>query len=82
MSAELTTDYRDGDTIYLLLPGKEARGMLEDWLRAEDADCDLVVHRSHKNPGCVVVETRCLRWAYRVLRWYRVKQVNIRSIND
>lgn len=66
--------YKKGDTIYLLMDAKSARGLMDDWAE-HNYECDLVVHRSQKNRGCVVVETRDLLWARRIMLWHQVKRV-------
>ncbi len=70
-------DYRDGDTIYILLKKHQAEGVLNEWLEGNQT-CDLKVRRSQKTKGCVVIETKDLMWAYRIMRWYRYEQVTYR----
>ena len=66
--------YKEGARIYLLLDGDHCAAVLEDWL-VSGSSCDLVVHRSTKNKGKFVVETRNLMWANRVIQWHRPEKV-------
>lgn len=43
-------DYRQGDTIYILLKKIQAEGVMDEWLEG-NWQCDLTVHRSQKNKG-------------------------------
>ena len=75
-------DYRDGDTIYILLKRSQAESVLNEWLEGNHA-CDLKVRRSQKTKGCVVVETTDLMWANRIIRWFAYERVTYKggSIN-
>ena len=67
-------DYRDGDTIYILLKRSQAESVLNEWLEGNH-QCDLKVRRSQKTKGCVVVETTDLMWANRIIRWFPYESV-------
>lgn len=67
-------EYRQGDTIYILMKRGNAESLLEDWLY-HCYRCDLHVHKSEKNQGCVVVETKDLMWANRIIKWHKYERV-------
>ena len=67
-------DYKTGDTIYILMMRENAEGLLDDWIR-HGYECDLHIHKSKQTQGCVVVETKDLMWANRIIKWYRYEQV-------
>lgn len=73
-------DYKEGDTIYILMDGGDAHRLVDDWLE-HDYPCDLLIHRSKKNKGKVVVETKDMMWGTRIVSWHRCKQVTYKS-ND
>lgn len=70
-------DYKQGDTIYILLKADTARAVMTDWLEC-NYRCDLHVCRSKKTKGCVVVKTKDLMWANRIIKWYGYEQVTYR----
>lgn len=74
------TDYKDGDTILILMQKQFADLVLDAWME-EGWECELRVHRSKKTKGCVVIETRSLMWANRILKGCRFEKVNIRKSN-
>lgn len=85
MSTGLTTErnktmeekqraYHDGDTIYILMDGDAVQGVMEEWLERNYA-CDLVVHRSRKHRGKMVVETKDVMWSARIIQWHKCDQV-------
>lgn len=39
----------------------------------------MLVHRSKKHPGCVVIETKSLVWANRIIKWYQYKEVTYQT---
>ena len=67
-------DYKQGDTIYILMKRENAEGLLDDWLH-HNYVCDLHIRRSVKNKGKVVVETNDLMWASRIIKWHGYEQV-------
>lgn len=67
-------EYKDGDTIYLLMDADIASALMNDWV-VHGFECDMLVHRSKKNKGCVVVETKNTIWAARIVQWFRPKKV-------
>ncbi len=71
----MENEYREGDTIYILLKKTQAEGVLNDWLEGR-WECDLKVHKSQKTKGCVVVETTSLMWMSRIIRWYGYEKVS------
>lgn len=70
-------DYQQGDTIYILMDGMSAHGLLEDWL-SHSYECDLNIRRSQKNKGKVVIETSDLMWASRIIEWHPYEKVTYR----
>ena len=67
-------DYRQGDTIYILLKKSQAESVMGEWLEG-NWQCDLMVHRSQKNKGCVVLETTDLMFAARIIQWHTYERV-------
>ena len=67
-------DYRQGDTIYILLKKIQAESVMNEWLEG-NWQCDLTAHRSHKNKGCVVLETTDLMFAARIIQWHTYEKV-------
>ncbi len=72
---EKKTEYRDGDMIYILMKGEHAACLAEDW-HEKNYDCDLLLKRSQKNKGKVVVVTKNLMWANRIIRWFPYEKVS------
>ena len=70
----MDNDYQEGDTIYILMDSSSASGLMDDWLHY-NYECSLLVHRSQKNRGKVVVETKNLMWASRIIKWYTYESV-------
>lgn len=68
-------DYREGDTIYILLTKSQAESVMEEWIENNWAS-DLVVHRSQKTKGRVVVETKDLMFAARICQWHSYEKVS------
>ena len=56
-----------------------AQGLLEDWLQ-HNYECDLHLRRSVKNKGKVVIETKDLLWASRILKWHGYEQVTYKNM--
>ena len=67
-------DYRQGDTIYILLKKSQAESVMNEWLEG-NWECDLMVHRSSKTKGCVVLETSDLMFAARIIQWKPYERV-------
>ena len=67
-------DYKQGDTIYILMKRENAEELLDDWMR-HGYECDLHIHKSKQTQGCVVVETKDMMWANRIIKWHRYDQV-------
>lgn len=47
---------------------------MDEWLEG-NWQCDLTVHRSQKNKGCVVLETTDLMFAARIVQWHTYEKV-------
>lgn len=69
----MNNEYQQGDTIYILMDAMSAKGLLDDWLH--NYECDLHLRRSVKNKGKLVVETKDLMWAIRIIKWHKYEQV-------
>ena len=74
----MSNEYQRGDTIYILMDAMGAQGLLDDWLH-HNYECDLHIHRSKKNKGKVVVETKDPIWANRIIRWHGHEQITYKS---
>lgn len=55
-------NHEGAETYYLLVPGHLAAGLMQWWYE-HDFECDLLVRRSKKNPGHVVMITKCTMFA-------------------
>lgn len=73
-SETMSNEYHQGDTIYILMAATRASSLMEDWLHY-NYECDLLIHRSKKNKGKVVIETHDLMWASRIIQWHSYEQV-------
>lgn len=71
-------EYKEGDTIYILMEGVMASTLMDDWVN-HNYGCDMLVHHSKKHPGCVVIETKSLMWANRIIKWYQCKKVTYQT---
>ena len=71
-------DYRQGDTIYILLKKSQAESVMTEWLESS-WQCDLKVHRSQKTKGCVVLETKDLMFASRIIQWHTYEKVTFKG---
>ena len=74
----MENDYKQGDTIYILLEDFVASTLMDDWVN-HNYECNMLVHRSKKHHGCIVVETTNQMWANRIIQWYDYKEVTYRS---
>lgn len=74
----MSNDYKQGDTIYILMTAMSAQGLLDDWLE-QGFLCDLHIHRSKKNKGMLVVETKDPMWASRIIKNYGYDQVTYKT---
>lgn len=71
-------EYKEGDTIYILMEAIMASTLMDDWVNY-NYGCDMLVHRSKKHPGSIVVETKNLLWANRIIKWYQYKKVTYQT---
>lgn len=74
-------NYKQGDTIYLLMDAMSATTLMEDWI-THKYECDMLVHRSKKTKGFIVIETKNLLWASRIILWYNPKEVTYKTKNN
>ena len=74
-------DYRQGDTIYILLKKNQAESVMDEWLEG-NWQSDLTVHRSQKTKGCVVLETTDLMFAARIIQWKPYEKVTYKRANN
>ena len=77
-NGSMSNEYKQGDTIYILMTAMSAQGLLEDWLQ-HNYECDLHLHRSKQNKGMVVVETKDLMWASRIIKWHKCEKVTYKT---
>ena len=71
------TDYRKGDTVYVLLTERQAESVMLDWLEHR-RETPLTVERSRKTPGHVVVMTTDTLWASHILKWHNYERATIK----
>lgn len=69
-----SSEYRDGQEIFLLLTEDQARAALDDWIKGA-WKCELRAVRSHKTPGSYVIRTFNAVWAARIVKWHGAKEV-------
>lgn len=74
-------DYRQGDTIYILLKKSQAESVMDEWLEG-NWQSDMTVHRSQKTKGCVVLETIDLMFAARIIQWKPYEKVTYKRANN
>ena len=74
-------DYRQGDTIYILLKKSQAESVMDEWLEG-NWQSDMTVHRSQKTKGCVVLETTDLMFAARIIQWKPYEKVTYKRPNN
>lgn len=67
-------EYKDGDTIYILLTKSQAESVMGEWIE-NNWGGDLTVHRSQKTKGRVVLETMDLMFAARVCQWHQYEKI-------
>lgn len=70
-------EYREGDTIQLLIAGSHIGAVLEDWLESY-RECDIRVRRA-KTKGCVVLETTDIIYASHIVQWFPNVNTNIKK---
>ncbi len=74
----MNNEYQQGDTIYILMDTISAQGLLNDWFE-HGYECALHIHRSTLNKGMVVVETKDLMWANRIIQWHNYEKVTYKN---
>lgn len=74
-------DYKQGDTIYILMGAMSAHGLLEDRLQ-HNYECDILIRRSKKKKRKMAVETTSLIWVNRIVQWHSYAQVTYSSKNE
>lgn len=62
----------------ILLPGREALGVMEDWLEC-NIETDIRLRRA-KTKGHVVIETRDVMFARNIQVWHPSCQINIKDL--
>ena len=67
-------EYKDGDTIYILLTKSQAESLMGESIE-NNCGCDLTVHRSQKTKGRVVLETMDLMFAARICQWHQYEKI-------
>ena len=71
-------NYENGDIYYLLLDGTDAAAVMEEWYR-HDFKCDLVIHKSKKNPGKTVIETKTVMFADMIKSMFGYANISIKK---
>lgn len=64
----LKDNYTGTETFQILLQGREAVGVMEDWLE-RNIQTDIRLRRA-KTKGCVVVETKDVIFARNIIVWH------------
>ena len=70
-------EYKEGDTIQLLIHGSHIGAVVEDWLDG-NRECDIKVRRA-KTKGCIVLETTDILYAAHIVQWFPNVKTNIKK---
>ena len=70
-------EYKEGDTIQLLIAGTHISAVIEDWLERH-RECDIKLRRA-KTKGCVVLETTDIIYAAHIVQWFPNVKTNIKK---
>ncbi len=70
-------EYKEGDTIQLLIAGTHIGAVIEDWLESH-RECDIKLRRA-KTKGCIVLETTDVMYASRIVQWFPNVKTNIKK---
>ena len=70
-------EYKEGDTIQVLIHGSHIGAVMEDWLESH-RECDIRVCRA-KTKGCVVLETTDIMYAVHIVQWFPDAKTNIKK---
>ena len=70
-------EYKEGDTIQVLIHGSHIGAVMEDWLEG-NRECDIRVRRA-KTKGCIVLETTDLFYAAHIVQWFPNVKTNIKK---
>lgn len=70
-------EYKEGDTIQLLIAGTHISAVIEDWLESH-RECDIKLRRA-KTKGCVVLETTDIIYAAHIVQWFPNVKTNIKK---
>lgn len=73
----LEDNYTGTETFQILLKGREAASVVEDWTE-RNIQTDIRLRRA-KTKGCVVVETKDVIFARNIIVWYPGCQVVIKK---
>lgn len=72
-------NYKDGDTIWILVSEEQSKALAADWIESNYV-CPLRMERSKKSNGMFVVTTKNLLWACRIIRWIGYQQVTYKTV--
>ena len=70
-------EYKEGDTIQLLIHGSHIGAVMEDWLDG-NREGDIKVRRA-KTKGCIVLETTDILYAAHIVQWFPNVKTNIKK---
>lgn len=70
-------EYKEGDTIQVLIHGSHIGAVMEDWLESR-RECDIRVRRA-KTKGCIVLEITDILYAAHIVQWFPDVKVNIKK---
>lgn len=70
-------EYKEGNTIQLLIHGSHIGAVMEDWLDG-NRECDIKVRRA-KTKGCIVLETTDILYAAHIVQWFPNVKTNIKK---
>ena len=70
-------EYKEGDTVQLLIHGSHIGAVMVDWLEGNRA-CDIKVRRA-KTKGCIVLETTDIIYAAHIVQWFPNVKTNIKK---
>ena len=72
-------NYKEGDTIFILMTEEQCKSVMREWLE-HNYECDLNVMRSQKNKGKFVLKTKSLMWSNRIIQWHGYEKVTYQTI--
>lgn len=77
--ANVMNDYSPGDIFYVLMKPEDIPFLVETWIYYDYLQGDLIIRRSKKNKGMLVLETKSVMFAYKALREHHGVKISIKK---